>query len=111
MFVAIVTFPTVLPCRSTCVRPASSTIAASRSWNFAFSTSCSTPYLRVSIALSRSDFSTLVVPTSTGRPASENVLISSMIAAHFSASRRYTRSSRSRRITGRLVGIVTTSSL
>ena len=60
MLVATVTAP---------LRPAWATIAASRSWYFAFSTSCGTP-LRLSILDRSSDFSTLVVPTSTGCPAS-----------------------------------------
>src|SRR6266567_932098 len=42
--------------------------AACRSWYFAFSTSCGTPW-RLSILETISDFSTLVVPTSTGWPA------------------------------------------
>jgi len=45
--------------------PGLAMIAASRSWYLAFSTSCGTP-LRLSIRDRTSDFSTLVVPTSTG---------------------------------------------
>ncbi len=52
MLVATVTAP---------LRPAWATIAASRSWYFAFRTSCATP-LRLSILDTSSDFSTLVVP-------------------------------------------------
>ena len=57
-------------------RPACATIAASRAWFFAFSTSCRTPFL----ASSRerySLFSTLVVPTSTGWPFSWRSTMSS----------------------------------
>ena len=56
MFVATVTAP---------LRPAWAMMAASRSWYLAFRTSCGTPR-RLSIVDSSSDFSTLVVPTSTG---------------------------------------------
>ena len=58
MFVAIVTAPE---------RPAWATIPDSRSWNFAFSVSCLIPR-RLSIVERISDFSTLTVPTRTGRP-------------------------------------------
>ena len=60
MLVATVTAPR---------RPAWATIVASRSWYLAFSTSCGTPR-RLSILDRISDFSTLVVPTRTGCPAS-----------------------------------------
>ena len=56
MLVATVTAP---------LRPASATIAASRACCFAFSTSCAMFSLR-NCADSRSDFSTLVVPTRIG---------------------------------------------
>ena len=45
--------------------PALATMVASRAWCLAFSTSCGTPR-RVSMAERRSDFSTEMVPTSTG---------------------------------------------
>ena len=60
MFVAIVTEP---------LRPAWATIGASFSWYFALRTSWRTPR-RLSIVESTSLFSTLTVPTRTGRPAS-----------------------------------------
>ena len=88
MLVAIVTLPTVSPCAFLCCCPALATICASRSCCLALSTSCSTPYFRFSIVESISLFSTLVVPTSTGRPLSLSSLISSMIASHFSFSVR-----------------------
>ena len=68
MLVAIVTAPR---------RPAWATIGASFSWNLALSTSCLTPR-RLSISARSSLFSTLTVPTSTGRPASVISTISSM---------------------------------
>ena len=100
MFVAIITAP---------IWPAFSTMCASRSCCLALSTSCLMPYFRVSICPSISLFSTLVVPTRIGLPASWNDLISSTIASHLSFSRRNIRSSKSRRTTGLLVGIDTTS--
>ncbi len=103
MFVAIITLPSW---------PASSTIVDSLLTfsGRALSTSGLTPCLAVSIFASVSLFSTLVVPTSTGRPTSWNALISSTIASHLSLTTRNIRSSRSRRCTGRFVGIDTTSS-
>ena len=47
------------------LRPAWATISASFSWYLAFSTTCLTPFF-FSSSESRSDFSTDVVPTSTG---------------------------------------------
>ena len=58
MLVATVTAP---------ARPACAMIVASRAWFLAFSTSCGTPR-RFSILDRTSDFSTLIVPTSTGWP-------------------------------------------
>ena len=78
MFVAIVTAPR---------RPAWATIAASRSWYFAFSTTCWTRFFlssRDSISL----FSIETVPTSTGWPCSWQSWISSTTAFHFSGAVR-----------------------
>ena len=78
MFVAIVTAPR---------RPACATIDASRSWYFAFSTTCWTLFLfsrRDSISL----FSIEIVPTSTGWPCFWQSWISSTTAFHFSGAVR-----------------------
>ena len=64
MLVAIVTAP---------LRPASATIAASRSWCLALSTSCLTPR-RLSMSERYSEFSIDTVPTSTGRPGLVHLL-------------------------------------
>ena len=82
MLVAMVTAP---------LRPAWATIGASFSWNLALSTSCLMPR-RLSISARTSLFSTLVVPTSTGRPASVISTISSMSALNLAFSVRNTRS-------------------
>ena len=58
MLVAMVTAPK---------RPAWATISASRSWYFAFSTTCLMPSLFRRVERC-SDFSMEMVPTSTGRP-------------------------------------------
>ena len=63
MFVAIVTAP---------LRPAWATMLASRSWNLALRTSCWMPRFR-SISARCSLFSTLTVPTRTGRPCSRQL--------------------------------------
>ena len=60
---------------------------------------------RLSISASTSLFSTLVVPTSTGRPASVISTISSISAVNFAFSVRNTRSASSSRTIGRWVGI------
>ena len=77
MLVAMVTAPK---------RPAWATISASRSWYFAFSTTCLMPAF-----LSRedrcSDFSMEMVPTSTGRPESCSSSISLTTASNFSRLR------------------------
>ena len=101
MFVATVTAP---------LRPAWAMIAASLSWYLALSTWCGTPRLR-SIVDSFSLFSTLTVPTRIGWPAAWRSAMSSTTASHLASSVRYTRSARSSRIIGRLVGIGTTPSL
>ena len=101
MLVAIVTAPFL---------PAWATISASFSWNFAFSTTCSTPR-RASMPLKSSLFSTLTVPTSTGWPVAWRLTTSSMMAAYFAFIVTNTASFMSSRIMGRLVGMVTTSSL
>ena len=95
MFVAIVT---------AALWPAWATIGASFSWNLAFSTSCLMPR-RLSISPRISLFSTLVVPTRTGRPASVISTTSSMSALNLSSSVRKTRSGESSRTIGRWVGI------
>ena len=82
MLVAIVTMPR---------RPACATISASRSWYFAFSTTCLTP-LRCRICDSSSHFSIDVVPTSTGCFSSFSRRISSATAKYFSFAVRYTTS-------------------
>jgi len=82
--VAMVTLPTISPWAFLCCSPALTMMSASRSCCLALRTSCSMPYLRVSMLLRDSDFSTLVVPTRTGRPASETSLISSRMEVHFS---------------------------
>ena len=78
MLVAMVTAPK---------RPACATISASRSWYFAFSTTCLMPCF-----LSRtdrcSDFSIEMVPTSTGRPCRLSSSISLTTASNFSRSVR-----------------------
>ena len=101
MFVAIVTAP---------VRPAWATMPDSFSWNFAFRVSCLIPR-RLSIVERISDFSTLTVPTSTGRPASCSSTISSIRALNLAFSSRYTRSALSSRIISLWVGMATTSRL
>ena len=78
MLVATVTAP---------LRPASATIAASRACCFAFSTSCAMFRLR-SWADSRSDFSTLVVPTRIGCPVSCRLAMSSTTASNLASSVR-----------------------
>ncbi len=70
MFVATVTWP---------FRPAIATIDASRSCCFAFSTSCGMPRF-FSRAERISDFSTDVVPTSTGCPVACRSAMSSTTA-------------------------------
>ena len=72
---------------TTPLRPACATIDASRSLFFAFSTSCRTP-IRFRMPESRSDFSTEMVPTSTGCPVSVTVLISWAALRNFSSSVR-----------------------
>ena len=101
MLVAMVTAP---------LRPAWATIWASFSWNLAFRTSCLTPRC-FSILLRSSDFSMVMVPTSTGWPFSWCSTMSSMTALYLAAAVLYTTSGQSSRIMGRLVGISTTSSL
>ena len=101
MLVAMVTVPGL---------PASATMSASFWCNLAFSTLCLI-FTRVSIRLNNSEVSTEVVPTSTGLPFFTRSSISLMTALNFSRFVLYTRSSRSSRTTGRLVGITTTSSL
>ena len=78
MLVAMVTAP---------MRPACATISASCAWYLAFSTMCLMPRF-LSMPESRSDFSIETVPTSAGRPSFWRVMMSSTIAAHFSASVR-----------------------
>ena len=85
-------------------------ITASRSCCLALRTLCSTPCFS-SRRESRSDFSMLVVPTSTGCPAWWRSTMSSTTALNLAASVWYTRSASSRRIIGWLVGMGTTSSL
>ena len=63
-----------------------------------------------SARLSRSDSSTLAVPTRTGRPVACSREISSTTAASFSALVGNTASGSSSRATGRFVGMVSTSS-
>ena len=99
MLVAIVTAPSC---------PACSTMWASRSWFFAFSTSCSTPR-RVSSLDRYSDTSTEMVPTSTGWPISLRSSMSSATASNFSSAVLKMRSFSSTRTTATLVGIGTTS--
>ena len=101
MLVAIVTAPD---------RPAWATMPDSFSWNLALRTSCLMPR-RLSIVASISDFSTLIVPTRTGRPASCISTISSISALNLAGSSRKTRSAKSSRIISRWVGMATTSSL
>ena len=78
MLVAIVTAPN---------RPACATISASRSWYFAFRTTCLMP-ARFSRVERCSDFSIEMVPTSTGRPEAFSSLISVSTASNFSRSVR-----------------------
>ncbi len=78
MLVAIVTAP---------LRPAWATIAASRSWYLAFSTTCGTPR-PLSLLESISLFSIEIVPTSAGWPCSWQSRISSTTASHFSRAVR-----------------------
>src|SRR5215467_2657736 len=80
MLVATVTAP---------LRPAWATMAASRSWFLAFSTSCGTPR-RLSSRDSTSDFSTLVVPTRTGWPTSYRSTRSSATASNLACAVWYT---------------------
>src|SRR5947207_2500913 len=80
-------------------RPAWATMGASFSWNLALSTSCLMPR-RLSSSDSTSLFSTLVVPTSTGRPASVISTTSSIRALNLAFSVRYTRSASSSRTIG-----------
>ena len=65
-------------------RPAWVTMWASRSWAFAFSTWCGMPR-RSSMRDSSSDFSTEIVPTSTGWPASWRSSMSSAVASNFAS--------------------------
>jgi preprotein translocase subunit SecA len=89
-------------------RPAWAMISASWRWNLAFSTLCGIPdFFRRSD--SSSEVSIDAVPTSTGAPFSVIALMSSTIASYFSAFVRYTRSFRSCRSVGLLVGMTTTS--
>ncbi len=101
MLVAMVTAPTL---------PAWATISASFSWNLAFKTTCSTPR-RLSILLRSSLFSTDTVPTRIGWPVAWRFTISSMMAWYLAFMVMNTASFMSSRIMGRLVGMVTTSSL
>ena len=82
MFVAMITAP---------VRPAWATMPDSFSWNLALRVSCAMPR-RLSRVDRISDFSTLTVPTRTGRPTSCISTISSMSALNFAFSSRKTRS-------------------
>ncbi len=91
-------------------RPAWATVVASRSWCGAVSTSCGTPR-RLSIRDRISDFSTLVVPTSTGWPASCRSAMSSTHASNLAWAVWKMTSASSLRIIGMLVGIGTTPSL
>ena len=91
-------------------RPAWATISASCSWCFALSTWCFTPR-RCRSWERYSERSTEVVPTSTGWFLATRSTISSTTAANLASWVLYTRSVRSSRWLGRLVGIVTTSSL
>ncbi len=63
--------------------PASAMISASRWWYFALSTLCVSP-ARWKRRASVSDASTLVVPTSTGKPSPCSRFVSSTIALYFS---------------------------
>ncbi len=101
MLVATVTAP---------LRPAWATIAASRSWYLAFSTSCGMP-LRLSILETSSDFSTLIVPTRTGWPAWCRSAMSSTRASNLACAVWYTTSRWSPLIIGMFVGIGSTPSL
>ena len=83
MFVAMVTVPGL---------PASETTSASRWCILAFSTWCLMPRMP-SILDSSSLISTVVVPTSTGRPCLLSSTTSSMTALSFSRLVLYTRSS------------------
>jgi hypothetical protein len=87
-----------------------STMVASRSCCFAFRTLCGMPRT-VSCWLSRSEVSTEVVPTRTGRPASRMAAISSATALNLPVSFLKMRSEASWRIMSRLVGTITTSRL
>src|ERR1035438_8229000 len=85
------------------LRPACATMLASRSWFLAFSTSWRTPiFFRMPDSFS--DFSTEMVPTSTGCPLEWSSLISLAALRNFSSSVRYTTSWFSLRIIGWLVG-------
>ena len=68
-------------------RPAWATIAASRAWFFAFSTSCGTP-ARTRRLLSSSDLATDAVPSSTGWPASCRATTSATTASNLASSVR-----------------------
>jgi hypothetical protein len=78
--------PAMLVAMVTCAwRPAWAMMFASASWLIAFSTLCRTPVFLSSFE-TRSDFSTEVVPTSTGWPFSWHSLISCTTASNFSRS-------------------------
>ena len=100
MLVAIVTAPFL---------PACATISASRSWFFAFSTSCFMPFF-LSIEERSSDFSIVIVPTSTGWPLAWHSSIWRITALYLPSSFLYTWSSWSILAIGLLVGISITSS-
>ena len=65
----------------------------------------------LSMSASISLTATLTVPTRIGRPFSCSSAISSMTAFHFPFWVAYTRSAKSSRTIGRLVGMTTTSRL
>ena len=90
--------------------PACATISASFLCSFALSTWCS--ILRnFNIFDNNSEVSTSVVPINTGLFSAINRSTSLITAANFSLFVLYIKSSLSCRITGRFVGIVTTSNL
>ena len=101
MFVAIVIAPYL---------PACATISASFSWFLAFKTSCFNPSFLRSLLIF-SEFSIDAVPTSTGCPFSCASFISSITALNLESSVLYIISLLSFLITGKFVGIVTTSRL
>ncbi len=90
--------------------PAAATMLASFWWSLAFSTWWGMWRIS-SIRLNNSLISTDVVPTKQGLPEVRISSTSSITAAYFSRAVLYTRSCKSWRSTGRLVGISTTSSL